>query len=94
MGTIYCCLHAYARSIDVDCKLKDYSLIIDGLRYKYEDIDKLPHNLSLENAKIIEVQDGFVFQSRHAFLSSLYECKVTYRNRDFISPEHAPKGLN
>ena len=64
MGTIYCCLHAYARSIDVDSKLKGYSLIIDGVRYKYEDIDKLPHDLSLENAKIIEVQDGFAFQSR------------------------------
>ena len=83
------CLHAYARSNDIDSKLKGDSLIVDGVRYKHEDIGRLPHSLTMENAKIIEVQDGYAFQSKHAFPSSLYECKVNFRNRDFISPEHA-----
>ena len=83
------CLHAYARSIEVDSKLKGDSIIIDGVRFKHGDINKLPHELSMENAKLIEVQDGYAFQSRHAFPSSLYMCKINFRNKEFNSPEHA-----
>ena len=83
------CLNAYSRSLDIDSKLKGDSLIVDGMRYKNDDINKLPHSLSMENAKLIEVQDGHAFQSRHAFLSSLYECKVSFRTKEFKSLEHA-----
>ena len=71
------CLHAYAKSMQIDSKLRGDAIIIDGVRYAHDNIDKLPHEITLENAKIVEVQDGHAFQSEHAFLSSLYECEFT-----------------
>ena len=45
------CLAAFARSHDIEAKVKGDKLVIDGKTYKYDDIDELPYELSLEKAK-------------------------------------------
>ena len=83
------CLHAYAKSMNIDSKLRPDAIVVDGTRYTHEDINKLPHEISLENAKIIEVEDGYAFQSEHAYLSSLYEVEITFNDKKHRSAEHA-----
>ena len=62
--------------------------IVDGVSFSHADIGRLPHEISLENAKVIEVEDGHAFQSEHAFLSSLYEIEIEYKDRKHRSAEH------
>ena len=64
-----------------DSKLRADTIVIHGSRYTYDDIGKLPHNISLENAKVIEVQDGHASQSKHASLSSLNEIEIEFNIR-------------
>ena len=73
----------------VDSKLRNDAIVVDGIRYKHHEISKLPHELSMENAKIIEVEDGHAFQSEHAYLSSLYEVEIEFNNKKHRSAEHA-----
>ena len=37
----------------------------------------------------MKVQDGYAFQSHHAFLSSLFECDFEFRNKKYTSAEKA-----
>ena len=83
------CLHAYAKSMGVDSKLRSDTIIVDGISFSHADIGRLPHEITLENAKVIEVEDGYAFQGEHAFLSSLFEIEIEYKDRKHRSAEHA-----
>ena len=47
----------------------------------------LPYNLSLENAKVIEVEDGTAFQGKHIYLSNHFPCTIKYQDKVFNSSE-------
>ena len=83
------CLNAYAKSMGVDSKLRSDTIIVDGVSFSHADIGRLPHEISLENAKVVEVEDGHAFQGEHAYLSSLYEIEIEYKDRKHRSAEHA-----
>ena len=61
------------------------------MKYVYEDLYKLPQDLSLEKAKTLECLDGkgIVFQSEHSPLSNLYPCNIVYKGRVYLSAEGA-----
>ena len=82
------CLAAFARSHDIEAKVKGDKLVIDGKTYKYDDIDELPYELSLEKAKIIAVIDGWAFQSHHAYLSNMHPSKFEADNKEYKTNEH------
>ena len=56
------CLHTYAKSAGLDSKLRSDSIIVDCKRYTHDDIDKLPDEITLENAKVVQVANGYAFQ--------------------------------
>ena len=60
------CLHALARSKGIDSKLRGDTIVIENVSYNHGEIGCLPHDLTLENAKIVKVQDGYAFQSHHS----------------------------
>ena len=77
------CLHTYAKSMEID------SIIVYGTRYSYDNIGKLPHDLTLENAKIVEVQVVMLSKAiMHTYLSGLYEREITFRDSKHKSAEH------
>ena len=49
------CLNAYPRSMGIDSKLRSDTIIVGGTRYTHAEISKQPHEITLENAKIVEV---------------------------------------
>ena len=65
------CLAASARAKGLKAQQKGKALILEGQRYAYAEIDNLPHEISLENAKIVKTEDGVAFQGKHAYLSNL-----------------------
>ena len=80
-------IYAYAKAKGLDVKMKGSRLVVDGVRYNHN--EKLPHNLSIQNAKTVQVQDGIAFQGPHAIYSNLHPCEFTYENRNHKSSEQA-----
>ena len=64
------------------------SIIIEDVKYTYKDINRLPHNLSMENVKILRETDGLAVQSHHAFMSNMFVCLIKANGQVFKSAEH------
>ena len=75
------CLAATARDRGHRATVPGAALVIDDMRYTYQDIDDLPEGITMENAKTVEVNDGIAFQSHFSFLSSMYPRPLTVRSR-------------
>ena len=69
------CLYAAGKAQGLDIKLRGTTLIIDGVKLTYRDIENLPYGLSMESVKIISVPEGLAFQSHHAYLSNGYKIR-------------------
>ena len=82
------CIHASAKSRGIDVKLRGKTLIIEGKRYTYSDIEQLPHGLTMESVKLVKVVDGYAFQSHYAFLSNMYPCIIKFEGEIYKSSEH------
>ena len=84
-------LSAYARSKGYNSTVKGNLLLFEGTKYKFEELDQLPIDITLSKAKTIEVDGGkgLAFQSHHSPLSNMYACHVTYEGRHFGSVEVA-----
>ena len=64
-------LAALARSKGQTAQQRGDYLIINDQKFSYRDIDDLPLDLSLEDAKLRPTIDGVAFQGPHVFLSNL-----------------------
>ena len=84
-------ISALARSKGMDSKVRGNNLFVDGRRYGYGDVTRLPDGLSIEKAKTISVDEdkGIGFQSKHSFLSNMHECELVLDGFDFKSVEAA-----
>ena len=83
------CLTALAKERGHRVALRGVSLVVDDQRFAFYDIGNLPDGSTLENAKLVQVEDGWVFQGHHAFPSSMYPCTIKYKGQDFHCAEHA-----
>ena len=81
------CIAASARSKGHRAQVRGTALIIDDKKYSCSDIDDLPFDLSLENAKIVDTPDGVAFQGKHAYLSNLAPCQIDENNESFRCAE-------
>ena len=61
--------------------------MIDGKAYSYLEKSNLPHNLSIQVAKLVQVEDGVAFQGKHALLSNHHPCRIHKDGKDFSSSE-------
>ena len=84
-------LSAYARSEGIDARIRSNCIVVEGRKYRYEEIHRLAPRLSLEKAKTLTCLkgEGIAFQSEHSPLSNLYPCNVLYKGRFFLSSEGA-----
>ena len=82
-------LAAYAKGREA--AVKAGVLWLEGRRFRYEDLFKLPEDISLLKAKTLNILNGkgVVFQSPHSPLSNLFPCNLTYRGNCFLSAEGA-----
>ena len=65
------------------------TIIVAGQSFNYDEINNLPFDISLENAKMVKTPDGLAFQSPHAVFSNLYKCPMKYEGQNFDSTERA-----
>ena len=82
------CVFAAGRAQGLDIKLKGNTLIIDGVRLTYRDINNLRYGLSMESVKILKVEDGYAFQSHYAYMSNMFKVDITYEGITYKSAEH------
>ena len=82
-------ISALAKSKGMDSKVRGNSLFVDGRRYGYGDVSRLPEGLSIAEAKTISVDGGkgIGFQSKHSVFSNMSECHIVYDGYDFDSAE-------
>ena len=78
------CLAATARDRGHRAMVRGAALVVDDIRYSYQDIEDLLEGITMENAKMVEVSDGIAFQSHHAFLSSMFPIPIKIRD----TPRH------
>lgn len=83
------CLVNHAKSKNVNAKLLGNKVSIDNKVYSHKDIDKLPDGLRMSDAKMVDTVKGIAFQSKHAFLSNFFPCKIKHNGIQFESSEHA-----
>ena len=85
------CLAAFAKNNGFNALVRAGVLVIDGRRFRYDELHRLPEGISLLRAKNLHILDdkGLVFQSPHSPLSNLFPCNVTYRGEAFLSSEGA-----
>ena len=71
----------------VKAQLKGTAVVIDGKRYTSSELKDLPHGLSLDTAKLVDVEDGLAFQGEHAYPSNLFKCPIIYKGKPYSSAE-------
>ena len=71
-------LAAVCRGKGSTARVYGSSIEVDGQRVQYQDTDKLPVGLRVEDMTIIVVADGTCFQSHHAYLSNMYPAPIKY----------------
>ena len=80
-------IFAYGKSKGLDVKLKGSHLVVDGVKYTTN--ENLPHDLSIENAKVINVKDGIAFRGPHAPYSNLHKVNFIHKGVPYNSSEQA-----
>ena len=83
------CLAALAREKGHRATVRGGAIVVDDVRFAFSDIQNLPSGITMENAKLVKVEDGWAFQSHHAFPSSMYPCKITHNDHVFHCVEQA-----
>ena len=78
---------ANAKAKGHEVKLTNMGVSIDKHQYKHEDLDTLPHNLTLERIKTLRLDTAVVFQSKHSVLSNMYPARVKYDGFYYTSVE-------
>ena len=58
------------------------TLIIQGVKYYRNDLQKLPPNINLSRAYTIETEDSIYFQSEHSWPSSFAPVQIAYMGND------------
>ena len=77
------CLAALARERGHNALLKGNTLIVDEVRYLYKDCGDLPEGINMINAKLVEFDDGWAFQSHNAFPSNMAKCTIRDDEHDY-----------
>ena len=81
------CLAALARDRGFEAAVRGGAIIVDNKRHAYSEIDVLPEGLTMEQAKMVTVDDGIAFQSHHAFPSNMYPCEIDHDGHKFHCSE-------
>ena len=59
---------------------KGQAIVVNEKRYTHSNLNELPNELSIENAKTLKIDHGIVFQDEHSFLSNFHRAPpLTYR---------------
>ena len=78
-----------AKIKNMNAKMKGEALIIDGKRYTQADLQHLPNNLSLSEAKTLPVKNGIAFQGPESYMSNMFPCSIQIQGTEFNSAEQA-----
>ena len=73
---------------NINDRLHSDSIVINGRKFTEHQLDSLPPDLTLADAKTIKTDKGILFQSEHSFLSSFHEAPFKYKEAIHKTVEH------
>ena len=84
-------LAAFAKSKGYNTRARAGILELEGRKFRYHELNRLPEDLSLIKAKTLFIlkDKAVVFQSQHSPLSNPFPCNIIYRGEVFLSSEAA-----
>ena len=80
-------LSELAREEGLETKAVGDVLIVQGIKYNFATIDKLPHNITLERAYLRETEDSLYFQSEFSWPSSFAPVNIKYLGTPYTTLE-------
>ena len=75
-----------ARTMGSDVRVHGDGIIIDGQKFRHNDI--LPEKYSLAKSKTVEILGELYFHSEHSFLSNFYPSPINDENEIYQTAEH------
>ena len=71
------------------CKQSGMAMVLDNVWYgpTWESLNQLPTGLRMEDAMVVEVQNGIAFQGQHVYLSNLYPVDIQHEGKVYHSAE-------
>ena len=80
-------LSELAREEGLETKAVGDVLIVQGIKYNFASIDKLPPNITLEKAYLRETEDSLYFQSEFSWPSSFAPANIKYLGTPYSTLE-------
>lgn len=84
---------ALAQANGSNVKVHGDGIIIDGRKFKHGEADQLPNNLSLANAKTIQMDGGIYFCSEHSYMSNFFPAPFVDQGIIYPTAEHKIQSL-
>lgn len=78
-----------AREQNIPAKISGDKICVNNITYDHSNLDCLPVGLRLEDAKVKTFDGITAFQSKYAWLSNFFPCRIHLQGIDFNSGEHA-----
>lgn len=78
-----------AKSKKIPASASNSKLTVNNVTYSHKNLDCFPEGCRPEDAKILKVKGGLAFQSKYAWLSNFYPCKLEIQGQRFVSAEQA-----
>ena len=73
----------------INASWKGQAIVVNEKRYTHSNLNELPNELSIENAKTLRIDHGIVFQGEHSFLSNFHRAPLDLPSGSFQNVEQA-----
>ena len=73
----------------INASWKGQAIVVNEKRYTHSNLNELPNELSIENAKTLKIDHGIVFQGEHSFLSNFHRAALDLPSGSFQNVEQA-----
>ena len=78
-----------AQDAGIDSKIVGNDLLIDGIKFKHDELDLIPENLIEEEKGLRLTKKGYIFAGPDDFLSNFYEAPLEYEGNKYTHVEQA-----
>ena len=79
---------ALARDEGFNVKIHGDGIVLNDRKYKYNEINLLPTNVTIAKAKTVKIGEGVFFHSEHSFLSNFYPSPIVNKDVVYRTAEH------
>lgn len=84
----YRAVAALVRNENKEVRIHDDGILIEGKKYRYNQVDQLPQRYTVRKAKTVRIDNGLYFQSEHSVLSNFHQAPIIHEGIFYPTSEH------